>query len=134
MSNSITSSAAYQQAIAGTTGDWESPGVGISDRGSVNNTQLTRQLNTIIFLCTKTQQEVLALKDTVADIQNRLRILERTGATSAGTPQLKGEIDAINEKLSRIQQIQGSQPRKDGGTAATSKVFQDPYKLLRNLK
>nr|QTQ92815.1 hypothetical protein [Banana streak virus] len=133
MSNSIISSATYQQAIAGTTGDWESPGVGISDRGSVNNTQLTRQLNTIIFLCTKTQQEVLALKDTVAGIQNRLKTLE-TGATPAGTPQLKGEIDSINEKLSRIQQIQGSQPKKDGGTAATSKVFRGPYEFLRNLK
>nr|AMW92450.1 hypothetical protein [Banana streak virus] len=135
MSNPVTSSSGYQQAIAGTTGDWESPGIGISDKGSVSNTQLTRQLNTVIFLCIKVQQEVLALKNTVADIQNRVKTIEgKSGTTSTDTPQLKSEIDSINDKLARIQQVQKSQPKKDSGTAATSKVFQDPYKLLRNLK
>ncbi|ACZ02407.1 DNA-binding protein [Sugarcane bacilliform Guadeloupe A virus] len=135
MSNSATSSSVYQQAITNTTGDWESPGIVISGKGSVSNTQLTRQLNTAIFLCIKVQQEVLALKDTVADIQNRVKTIEgKSGSTSTGSFQLKSEIDSISDKLTKIQQIQKTQPKKDSGTLATSKVFQDPYNILRNLK
>nr|ULR16445.1 ORFII [Banana streak CA virus] len=134
MSNLVTSSSVYQQAITDTTGDWESPGIGISGKGSVSNTQLTRQLNTVIFLCIKIQQENLALKDTIADIQNRVKTIEgKSGTTSSGTPVLKSEIDSINNKLTRIEQIKSSQPRKDSSTSA-AKVFQDPYNLLRNLK
>nr|AJF46483.1 DNA binding protein [Sugarcane bacilliform virus] len=135
MSNSVTSSSVYQQALADTTVDWESPGIGISGKGSVSNTQLTRQLNSVIYLCIKTQQEILALKATVADIQNRVKTIEgKSGSTSTGGSQLKSEIDSINEKLTKIQQIQKTQPKKDSGTAATSKVFQDPYNILRSLK
>lgn len=135
MSNSVTSSSVYQQVLADTVVDWESPGIGISGKGSVSNTQLTRQLNSVIYLCIKTQQEVLALKDTVADIQNRVKTIEgKSGSTSTGSSPLKSEIDSINEKLTKIQQIHKTQPKKDSGTAATSKVFQDPYNILRDLR
>lgn len=134
MSNTVTNSAVYQQAITSTTGDWESPGIGIAEKGSVSNTQITRQLNTVIYLIVRLQQENLALKDTIADIQNRVKTIEgKSGATSSGTPALKSEIDSINNKLTRIEQIKSSQPKRDSGTSA-AKVFQDPYNLLRSLK
>nr|WET17316.1 hypothetical protein [Banana streak VN virus] len=123
--------AAYQEALQSTTAGWEDLGIGFTDKGIISTTTLSRQLNSLLFLVVKQNQQITTITEELTQLHNRVKNLEGKTGVSA-SPLNKSEIESINDKLRRIQEIQGSHPPKETPSGAI-KVFEDPYNILRKL-
>nr|WET17318.1 hypothetical protein [Banana streak Musa itinerans virus] len=123
--------AIYQEALQSTTAGWEDTGIGFTDRGVISTTTLSRQLNSLLFLVVKQNQQITTLSEELAQVHNRVKIIEG-GIGEPSTPLIRSEVEALNTKIQNIQSIQRSQPSKETSSGKT-KVFEDPYKILRQL-
>ncbi|AEC49873.1 virion associated protein [Banana streak UA virus] len=127
-----SSNSQYQQALTNTKTTFGSDSVGFVTENP-SQTSTAKQLNTTIQLLIQLHEALTQVKIQVKDIQDRVRAIEgRSGESSAGTPAIKSDIEAINQKLQKIQNIQATRPKSEQGTSKV-KVFQDPYNLLRRL-
>lgn len=123
--------AVYQETLLSTSAGWEDIGIGFTDKGTISTATLSRQLNSLLFLVVKQNQQITTLSEELTQIHNRVKAIEgKTGDSS--TPLYRSEIESINAKLKSIQNIQKSQPPKETSSGSI-KVFEDPYKILRGL-
>ncbi|AAU95074.1 unknown [Banana streak VN virus] len=123
--------AIYQEALQSTAAGWEDTGIGFTDKGVISTTTLSRQLNSLLFLVIKQNQQITTISEELTQLHNRVKNLEgRTGVSAS--PLYKSEIESINAKLKSIQDIQGSHPPKETPSGVI-KVFEDPYSILRRL-
>lgn len=125
--------AVYQEAIQRTADNWDDQGVGYTGRNTSGlATATSRQLNTLLYVVIKQTQIISELKDELTQIHSRVKTIESKLGQTPSPPSLKTELDSINSKISKIQNIQRSQPKKEESSGRI-KVFQDPYNLLRRL-
>ncbi|AAY99426.1 ORFII [Banana streak virus Acuminata Yunnan] len=123
--------AVYQEALQSTAAGWEDLGIGFTDKGIISTTTLSRQLNSLLFLVVKQNQQISTISEESTQLHNRVKNLEGKTGTSA-SPLYKSEIESINDKLKRIQEVQRSLPPKETPSGVI-KVFEDPYHILRRL-
>ena len=124
-------SAAYQEALAATTQDWDAASGFTTKSDTPNIATLSRQLNSALFLLVRLDTKLAALDDKLLRLEARVRNIEASKAPiGTGAPNLKEELDKITSKLSDLH-IGEPRPREVGGNL---KVIRNPYNILKEVK
>nr|ASV59776.1 hypothetical protein [Canna yellow mottle virus]AVT44082.1 hypothetical protein [Canna yellow mottle virus] len=124
-------SAAYQEALAATTQDWEAATGFTAKSDTPNISAISRQLNSVLFLLVRLDTKIASLDDKLLRLEARVRNIEAAKAPAGtGAPNWKEELDKITGKLSDLR-IGEPRPREVGGNL---KVIRNPYNILKEVK
>ncbi|ANN87816.1 ORF2 [Canna yellow mottle associated virus] len=125
-------SAAYQEALAATTQDWDTASGFTAKSDLPNIATISRQLNSALFLLVRLDTKLAALEDKLLRLEARVRNIEAAKAQiGTGASDWKEELERLTDKLSNLKIGDSQKLREIGGNL---KVIKSPYEILQSIQ